>query len=126
MTAISEAVATYLATTGLGSLGGNIFAMTMPDSPYVCTVAFATGGPNTPGNPTKKPRITVQHRNTSVASGFSAITSIHAALNNQWNIFPSIPGRIFPSTEIGAYFRDRNGHPIYAVSYDFYTTKQSW
>jgi len=113
---------TYLQTSGVGTLGINLFLGTMPGSPQTGTVIVHTGGFHQPGNPTRFPSFTVQHRNTRVNSGLATVKTIHGLLDNVWNVLPTITGRIVAASEPGASFNDANGHSVFPLNYNLVTT----
>lgn len=124
MLELNAAVTTVLSSYGYGTIGTNLFRLTMPSTPYVSTVVVPTGGFEDVADPTRRPTFTIQHRNTSAASGISIVSSINALLSNSWNLFPGVPGRCAAITEVGAYFMDDNEHYVFPLNFIFYTTKQ--
>jgi hypothetical protein len=85
---------TAVASLGGGTVGTNLFGLTLPVSPVVCTVVQLYDGPFVASNPTHQAGFTILHRNTHVDSGLTLVTSIHALLRDSWNILPTITGRI--------------------------------
>lgn len=115
-------VASYLGSQGVGTVGTNLWAMTMPGTPFVATAVIATGGPDVEGNPTRQQTFQILHRNTHVGSGLVAATTIHSVLNQQWEVLLTARGRIVAVTEPGAYLLDNNGHSVFPMNFVFRST----
>ena len=119
-----DAVATYIATIGMGSIGSNLFKMTMPESPHTCTAIVLSGGPVIIGDPTNRPSFQILHRNTDINSGTTLIDSLYYALHNQVNVLPNMNGFIEAKHLPGVHFRDDNNHPVFSLNFAFITTQQ--
>ena len=85
---------TMVASLGGGTVGTNLFGLTLPVSPVVCTVVQLYDGPFVASNPTHQVGFSIIHRNTHIDSGLTLVSSIHATLRDVSNLLPSITGRI--------------------------------
>ena len=123
---ILEQTVTFLSSLGLGTPAVSLFAQTLPTTPANCTALILTGGPDLPGDPVRRPSMQVLHRNKESYNGLTAISSLHAAMADEWNKlpWPYAAGRFVSQTEPGAYFRDSNSYFVYTLNFVFVTTKQ--
>lgn len=111
---------TYIGSNGFGTPGTDIFAWTMPGTPYACTVFQSPGGVTIPGDPIERRTIRILHRNTSTMSGASYINSLYALLKNNWSAAGcDFPGRLTPDFLPGQFIIDNNNHFVFALSYSF-------
>jgi hypothetical protein len=125
---VLDKTATLLASLGFGTIGNtptaNLFKMTMPESPTVCTVVVLNGGPVDPSDPTRRCEIQVLHRNTHIGSGMVFIENVYAALHNSWNNLPNIGGRFAGRHLPGLHFRNEADYPVFSQNFVFTTTFQ--
>lgn len=120
------AVASFLGENGYGTVGKDLYSLALPDNPHRCTAVIQTGGPNSPGDGTRTPEVTVLHRDKNVQRASTTITSINALLlsNNGFHCLGEFAGRFVASSEPGLQGYDPRRFLIFQGKYTFVTTKQ--
>lgn len=116
-------IASHICSLGFGAYGINVFAGTMPTTPYVCLGIFSTGGYSKPRDPLKLPSLQIAYRTTSVASGISLISSLNNALTEGTTIMCDFPGFFEQQGDPGPHYVDGNNHFVFTLNYVYRTTK---
>lgn len=116
MSVLSELL-TLASSLGCGTIGTNLFAQTLPVSPVVGTAVILHGGPMSGGEPTRSRSFQILHRNTSLASGTTFVTSLNESLRNLWNGLDTIQCRIEAVNEAGAFFYSGDRQPVFSLNY---------
>lgn len=118
---ISETIATYLATNGLGTLGTNVFASMVPSGVNDGLVVIDSGGP-APDRyiPTKNPTFQVMIRASDYEAGITKLALVRSALHQLKNT--TIGGYYFyyimASSEGGHTGRDESGHDLFSINFE--------
>lgn len=122
---IPNALADYLQTSAVGTVGTDIFVLTMPQSPVNVVAIIPTGGPRITGNPTRFPQFQISVRNTNIESALPKAQEINNLIEEQSNILSEINGRFELESELGVNFVDSNGHRQVVMNYTFRTASQN-
>lgn len=121
---IVTALVDHLVSNDFGLEGQSLFAGALPDRPDRCTAVMQTGGPSVSGNPTKRPEITILHRDTRVQDSTVVMGKLHKFLtsNNGFHCTRlGVTGRFTTISEPGAAGYDANRRLVYQVRYTFVT-----
>lgn len=117
-----EDIVTFLGSMGYGTPGTTVYAGLLPPQPFVATSVMLTGGPVPDASPTYFRTFQILHRNTSVASGMTFVSSLNDLLENSWRASCGRGGRVTPKHRPGPYYVDKNGHFVYTLNYQLTTT----
>jgi len=109
----------YLAANGIGTLGSDIFLNQLPNSPANCVALFAEGGesPSHGLNPMELPTLQVLIRDEIDISGLRKTILVFKLLHDQWNVLPSIRGRVLADAKPGAKFLSDSGLPTFPLNF---------
>lgn len=105
-TLLNKQLVTYLASLGLGTAGQDLFVATLPSTPSLCTAVIPSGGIHDGSAPTKSKTFRILHRNPNDLNGFSAISSLFAAIDNDWCTMPNFRARLHGLTEPGPRYEE--------------------
>jgi hypothetical protein len=120
--ALMEGFLAALQATGVGTVGYDLFAYTMPSTPQDCTAVIPTGGLSEPGDQLRRPTFQVLTRSKVQRRAAQRAETIFAYANNRWNGITGIRGRMYAMTEPGVHFRDENDIPVFTMNFIFITT----
>lgn len=84
---ISEEIADYLQSKGIGTVGTDLFVDHMPDAPDTCIAVFSTGGLEPDGKyGYDDPTIEIMTRSLNVKTAFDKIASAYNQLQALTNV----------------------------------------
>ncbi|MDQ6989197.1 MAG: minor capsid protein [Mariprofundaceae bacterium] len=112
-------VGTHLQTSGIGTLGVDVFLYQLPHQPTEAVAVIPTGGPRLAAdlNAIKRVQFQVLIRADSITSGMQKAEKVFSALDNQANVLANNPGRIFGDHEPGVHFRDANNRVVFSLNF---------
>jgi hypothetical protein len=116
-------ICSYLGANGVGTVGTNLMAQSLPASPNVCTAVFLNGGFDGPDSPVRNRNIEIIHRNTNVQSASSLMTQVHSLLKDNWNFSSTFQGRFVADSEPGFFGYDPNNMPVFSLELTFTSVK---
>ena len=122
MKGVLDAIGTYVASYGFGTLGQNLFLETLPFTPYSCVGLFQYGGVRIEGNPLRRMDFQVRVRNPDAAQAFTTISSLYTLFDNKWcSLAPSYRGNFQCLSEISPKTVDENKHTLYNFIVEYKT-----
>lgn len=120
MRRLVEDVGSYLQSTGIGTVGKNIFVGTMPDTPTNCLAIYSTGGPMPENNaPMLLPsfQILIRKEKGNLAVAAQLADYVFSLLDGKWSVSNRIKGRVQSSSLPGANYRDASGNWVFSLNF---------
>lgn len=128
MLLLQSTVATYLQSSGVGTLGANIFLGQLPSSPVAVVAVIAQGGQALTDNgpiQVRKGSLQVLIRDATYGPAAVKAESVFVALAGKWNITSSLKGRLIPDHEVGPSYLDTNNNRVFTLNFSVLTVSSS-
>lgn len=112
-------VAARLQANGIGTIGAVVFRHRLPSSPSAAVAVLSAGGPAPIGAVLSYPRIQVLARDDTLDAALARAQAVFTLLDNAWVQMNSAYGRLTPDAELGGYFPDGQGRPVFSMNFSF-------
>lgn len=123
MLLLQEAVADYLQSSGVGSIGVTVFLGQLPSSPVGAIAVVGRGGAGNPTAPMEIRNSDVQIlcRDGKYTTAANSAELVFRSVAGKWNLTSALQGRMNPDHAVGPKYRDSNNNHVFTLNFSLLT-----